>query len=433
MRLGAVGRCAARPAGSPRPADASHASPARVRRTASGGRSAIRWCGAACVTATRTMSPGRGVASPGAKCTSLPSGARPDSRCVATSLRPSPSATSTSSSRPSSTWLPAQVISSTSAASRPYRSLTTSAGTWPGMSAAAVPGRLEYWNVKAPANRAWRTTSSVSSKSRSVSPGKPTMMSVVMAAVGDLRADLIDDPQILVPAVGTAHRPQHRVGAGLQRHVQLRHDVRGLRHRRDHVAGEVARMGRGEPHPLQPLDLAAGAKQFPERLPVAERRAVGVDVLPEQRHLEYALADQGTDLGEDVAGAPVLAHGREGSARCRTCTCCCTPPRWRPRPSRRIRGGPAAPRGTAAAPPRSRPAPRQARAHVRAAQEASRCYASRRRRPPRGHDGRSRPCPSAPGNRRPRSACPGGCPSPGGGDRGSRKACCPRSPAPRRY
>ena len=43
---------------------------------------------------------------------------------------------------------------------------------------------MEYWKVNAPANRASRTTSSVCWKSASVSPGKPTMMSVVIAASG---------------------------------------------------------------------------------------------------------------------------------------------------------------------------------------------------------------------------------------------------------
>ena len=52
------------------------------------------------------------------------------------------------------------------------------------MVAAGVPGRLEYWNVNAPANRDARTTSSVAWKSASVSPGKPTMTSVVIAASG---------------------------------------------------------------------------------------------------------------------------------------------------------------------------------------------------------------------------------------------------------
>ena len=53
-----------------------------------------------------------------------------------------------------------------------------------GMLAAGVPGRMEYWKVNAVANRALRTTRSVSWKSSSVSPGNPTMMSVLIAAFG---------------------------------------------------------------------------------------------------------------------------------------------------------------------------------------------------------------------------------------------------------
>ena len=52
------------------------------------------------------------------------------------------------------------------------------------MVAAGVPARIEYWKVKAAANRDAATTSRVPWKSASVSPGKPTMMSVVMAASG---------------------------------------------------------------------------------------------------------------------------------------------------------------------------------------------------------------------------------------------------------
>ena len=47
-----------------------------------------------------------------------------------------------------------------------------------------MPGRFEYWKVNALAKRAWATTSRVAWKSSSVSPGKPTMMSVVIAACG---------------------------------------------------------------------------------------------------------------------------------------------------------------------------------------------------------------------------------------------------------
>jgi hypothetical protein len=61
----------------------------------------------------------------------------------------------------------------------------------------------------------------------------------------------------------------------------------------------------GEAHPLQAVDLAAGAQQLAEGEPVAELDAVGVDVLPEQGDLDDALVDERLDLGEDVAGSTV--------------------------------------------------------------------------------------------------------------------------------
>ena len=73
---------------------------------------------------------------------------------------------------------------STTSVSRPNRSATTSGGIWSGRLTAGVPGRGEYWKVNAPANCDCRATSSVCWKSSSVSPGKPTMMSVVIAASG---------------------------------------------------------------------------------------------------------------------------------------------------------------------------------------------------------------------------------------------------------
>ena len=45
-------------------------------------------------------------------------------------------------------------------------------------------GAREYWKVKAPEKREASTTRSVSARSASVSVGKPTMMSVVIAASG---------------------------------------------------------------------------------------------------------------------------------------------------------------------------------------------------------------------------------------------------------
>ena len=132
------------------------------------------------------------------------------------------------------------------------------------------------------------------------------MMSVVIAASGMAARTSSQDAEVALAPVGAAHRPQHRVRAGLQRHVQRVADVRRLGHRVDHVVGEVARVRGGEPDPLQPVDRAAGPQQLAERVPVAELDAVGVDVLPEQGHLEHALGDQRLDLGEDVAGPAVL-------------------------------------------------------------------------------------------------------------------------------
>lgn len=50
------------------------------------------------------------------------------------------------------------------------------------MTPAGVLGRMEYWNVKAAENLDSSTIRIVSAKSLSVSPGKPTMISVVIAA-----------------------------------------------------------------------------------------------------------------------------------------------------------------------------------------------------------------------------------------------------------
>ena len=182
--------------------------------------------------------------------------------------------TSTSTGRPSSAWfcVPRDLVLQRRSAARsaPARPPWAPGRPW---SPPACPARLEYWKVKALANRACRTASRVCSKSASVSPGKPTMMSVVIAASRHRRADPVDDLEVALAAVAAPHRPQHRVRPGLHRHVQLRADVRRLGHRRDHVVGEVARMRAGEAHPLEPVDLAAGPQQLAER--AAGRRRTG--------------------------------------------------------------------------------------------------------------------------------------------------------------
>ncbi len=161
--------------------------------------------------------------------------------------------------------------------------------------------------MNAALNRAAATTSRVSWKSCSVSPGKPTIRSVVIAACGMAVRTLSRIDKEALGAVRAAHGPQHPVRTGLHRHVKGRADIRCLRHRLDDVVGELGRVRRGEPHPLQAVDAPACAQQLGERAAVArligvgERDAVGVDVLPEQRHLEDALVHQGLHLGQHVA------------------------------------------------------------------------------------------------------------------------------------
>ena len=130
--------------------------------------------------------------------------------------------------------------------------------------------------------------------------------------VGDAGPDPVQDGQVAVPAVGAAHRLEHRVGTGLQRHVQAGHDVRGLGHGVDDVVGEVPGVRRGEPDAFQALDLPAAAQQLAERGPVAELGAVGVHVLAEQRNLEDPVGHQRADLGQDVAGPAVLLLAPQG-------------------------------------------------------------------------------------------------------------------------
>ena len=78
----------------------------------------------------------------------------------------------------------------------------------------------------------------------------------------------------------------------------------------DQVVGEVARVGRGKADALQ------AANGIDLRQQVAERNAsfrhilaVGVDRLPEQRHLFRAAARQPLDLRQDLRSSGGCARG----------------------------------------------------------------------------------------------------------------------------
>ena len=88
--------------------------------------------------------------------------------------------------------------------------------------------------------------------------------------------------------------------------MKLRHDVRGLSHRIDHVVGEHRWVRRCEADAFETFDLTASAQQFGERLAVAEFNAVGVHVLPEQGYFDRAVVDECLHFGEDLARAAVF-------------------------------------------------------------------------------------------------------------------------------
>lgn len=89
------------------------------------------------------------------------------------------------------------------------------------MEAAGVPSRGEKIKVKRETKFTRRIRSSVCSKSSRVSPGKPTITSLVKAMPGDRLAGVVDQPQILLPGIAPVHPPQHPVAARLKRQVEM--------------------------------------------------------------------------------------------------------------------------------------------------------------------------------------------------------------------
>ena len=164
----------------------------------------------------------------GVKCTSRLSRARPESRWVLASLRPSPSATSSSTVRPSSAWFSSQAIW--------FDHLDEAL-------VALLHDGLRHLVVEHGGGGAGAL--GVLEGERAGEPGPPydvqgrleVLLGLAREAhddvggdggLGHRGADPLDDAEVLRLAVGPAHVLQHPVGARLQRHVQRRHHVGGL-------------------------------------------------------------------------------------------------------------------------------------------------------------------------------------------------------------
>ena len=192
------------------------------------------------------------------------------------------------------------------------RSRLTSSGTWSPIVAASVPLRGEKTKVKALSKPISSTAATVSRKSSSVSPGKPTIRSVER----DFRyggTHLVDQPEEALAAVRASHRLQDSRGAGLERQVRVLADRSALRHRGDHRRAKVLRVRARESDPLDAFYRVTGAEQLAEVRPDVRQEvsAVRVDVLAEQR-----------DLADAGAGKPstsaITSPGRRLCSRPRT-------------------------------------------------------------------------------------------------------------------
>ena len=107
-----------------------------------------------------------------------------------------------------------------------------------------------------------------------------------------------------------------RVAARLQRQVELLAHLGRLGHGLDRLGPQVLRVRAGEADAPDALDRAHGTEQVgEERAALRDVAAVGVHVLPEQRHLGDPAAGEQLHLGHDVVEGP--AHLR---ARARTGT-----------------------------------------------------------------------------------------------------------------
>ena len=195
------------------------------------------------------------------------------------------------------------------ARSRAPRSFFTCGGT--GSSCAvAVPGRGEYGKTCTFVSPAARTVASVFANARSSSAGKPTITSLVRLNSSWSGASR---RRYVATRVAAAHRAEHAVVAGLERHVQVPADGRRLAQRGDELVVDVVDLDRGEAQPLEPRRRARLAHEA--RQAVAGRAvAVAAEVDPGEHDLAVALLDAAPDLGEHGVGAAAArgaAHERD--------------------------------------------------------------------------------------------------------------------------
>ena len=205
------------------------------------------------------------------------------------------------------------------------------------ISAASVPRRGEYMNVNPSTKPTSSDISSVGAKSSSVSPGKPTMMSVVIAGSGT-RSRISATRRGSARGRSGGAYAEHAGGPGLYRQVHVLEPDWSSPCAR--MTSSVMCAGCGLVYRIAAIpSIASTACSSSEnfRRCGPQLQAVGVDVLAEQRHLAHALGGQQAHLVHEflerprdlaaarrrhdavralhVAAGADLHPGREGPAR----------------------------------------------------------------------------------------------------------------------
>ena len=172
------------------------------------------------------------------------------------------------------------------------------------------------------------------SRSASVSPGKPTMTLERTPASRGQGTYLLEEAQEALGVAEAAHPPQHRAAGVLEGEVEVRRDARRAGDRLDQPRTGLGGLEVGDPHPVDAVDGGELGQQRLEEADVAEVLAVGRGVLADQEqlagtlggqpaglldHLGRAAADEGAAEARDRAeGAAAVAATGELEARGRT-------------------------------------------------------------------------------------------------------------------
>ena len=194
------------------------------------------------------------------------------------------------------------------------------------MAMAGVLGRGEYLKLKTASNCTSSSSVIVCSNSASVSPGNPTMISVVMeidlyfaARIHAMRSRYCSRVYSRAMAARTRDEPLCTGRCTWSQSVGTESMASTI------SRAEMARMRGGKPHPADSRNLANLGEQLGKTAP-AQRVAVGIHILPEQLNLGQSAIDE--------CGAPLPARiPRCGCARVRGCRA----PRNRRRTCRSLR------------------------------------------------------------------------------------------------